>query len=323
MTTARNRHAPILLKALIISVFTLLTPVSEALAGNILAPKGQKALLEYTIDIEGLASGTNQNYRSQKWSTRRTLVASAMLTALQPSVQDPGDPGGSHRASKSGDAGFKPSHETAAYMAEMEKCGNDMSCRMRIAQKMQNDPKVKADMNKGTESTKGSPRYQVWVVERTSSVTGNVKVEVKTEDYFKTAVDEITNCTETAEVAFEKLIGGSTWPATIKIDAKAGTYAANIDIPSKTFLAKIDCMLQMGRERSERHTTSGRKFLPEKYQQATLDDIEVFRGGADAAAGGRRLAHSEKVVTGDYGTLVGNVPMAAKITVRWSITLKD
>ncbi len=329
MTTARNRHSPILLKGLIISVFTLLTLVSEAPAGNMIAQKGQKALLEYTIEIEGRAAGTNNNYHSQKWSTLRTLKANAILIAQHPSAQDPGDPGGQHRAfskSKSGNTEFKPSNETAKYMAEMEKCGNDMNCRMRIAQKMQNDPNVMADMNKGkkiAKSEKGAGRYQIWTVERKASVTGNVKVDVKTESLFKTAVDELTNCTETAEVPFEKLISGSTWPATIKIDAQTGTYAANIDIPSKTFLAKVDCTVQAGRERSERHETSGRKFLPERYQQASLEDIEVFRGGADGASGGRRLAHGEKIVTGIYGDLVGNVPMAAKITVRWSITLKD
>jgi len=312
-----------------IPVIMLLAPTPATPAKNMVAQKGQKALLEYTIDIEGRAAGTNNNYWSQKWSTKRTLTAKAMLTAQHPSAQDPGDPGGQHRAfskAKAGNTEFKPSNETAKYMAEMEKCGNDMNCRMKIAQKMQNDPNVMADMNKGkkiAKAEKGAGRYQLWIVERKSSVNGNIKVGVKTENHAKSAVDEITNCIETADISFESLISGSTWPATIKIDAEKGTYAANIDIPSKTFLAKVDCTVQMGRERSERHEKSGRKFLPEKYQQASLEDIEVFRGDADGASGDRSLAHGKKVVTGVYGELVGNVPMAAKITVRWTITLKD
>lgn len=329
MTTVRNGHSSILLKALIISVFTLLTPISASPGGNMIAQKGQKALLEYTIDIEGNASGSDYNNQYQKkWSTKRTLVAKAMLTAQHPSAQDPGEPGGQHRAfskSKSGNTEFKPSNETAKYMAEMEKCGNDMNCRMRIAQKMQNDPNVVGDMNKGkkiAKAEKGPARYQMWTVERKSAVTGSVKMEVKSENHVK-ALDEHAYCAETAEAQFENLISGSTWPATIRIDAEAGTYAANFDIPSKVFQARIDCKEQNGPERSERHETSGRKFLPEKYQQGSLDDIEVFRGGADGASGGKRLAHGEKSVTGIYGDLFGKVPMAAKITVRWSITLKN
>ena len=114
-----------------------------------------------------------------------------------------------------------------------------------------------------------------------------------------------------------------TWPATIKIDAQAGTYAANIGGPGLNVVAKTDCVRLDGRKRSEQHTKTGATFLPEKYQQGTLDEIEVFRGGADAATGGRPLAHGENVLTGLYGSLVGGVPMTAKVTVRWAVALKD
>lgn len=70
------------------------------------------------------------------------------------------------------------------------------------------------------------------------------------------------------------------------------------------------------------HSDRG-QFLPEKYQQGAPDEIEVFRGRTDAATGGRRVAQGEKVLTGLYGSLVGGVPMAAKVTVRWAVTLKD
>ena len=68
---------------------------------------------------------------------------------------------------------------------------------------------------------------------------------------------------------------------------------------------------------------TGTRFLPDKYQEGTPDEVEVFRGGADAATGGRRLAHGDKVLTGLYGNVMGGVPMTAKVTVHWTVTVKD
>jgi hypothetical protein len=51
-----------------------------------LAPKGRKAILEYTIEIEGKASASNNNGEYQHWSTRRSLDVKATLIAQQPSV---------------------------------------------------------------------------------------------------------------------------------------------------------------------------------------------------------------------------------------------
>jgi hypothetical protein len=52
-------------------------------------------------------------------------------------------------------------------------------------------------------------------------------------------------------------------------------------------VAKADCVNRDERGRSEEHTQAGVNFLPEKYQHGRLEDTEVFRGGAEAATGGR------------------------------------
>ncbi len=306
---------------------TLAGPPSGAYAATLLALRGQKAVLEYIIDVDGKSSGRDKNYEYQHWSTRRSLVVKATLVAEQPSIQDPGDPGGLHKAaSRPNNEAFQPSPEMAALLAEMGKCGENMDCRMRVTQKMMQNPKVQADIQKarkeGESLAKGSPRYQVWYPDRKTPATGTVSMEVQKDERFKTAVDERHTCREAAEVTVEGLMHGAAWPATIKIDAQRGTYAANIGDPGLIVLAKTDCVSLEGRKRSEQHSQSGVKFLPEKYQQGATDDIEVFRGGADAATGGRRLAHGEKVLIGLYGEM-GGVPMTAKVTVRWSVTLKD
>lgn len=335
MLNSQNRLS--LLRALVLIVFalTLAAPPSGAYAASLLVPKGKKAILEYTIEIEGKASGTNNNYQSQEWSTRRSLAIRATLIAQQPMTQDPGDPGGPHRAANRPKNGaFQPSPEMAVYMAKLEKCGEDMTCRARVTQEMRENPKVQADIQKakkaGESLGKGSPRYQIWIVDSKTPVTGTVKMEVQRDQLFKTAVDERETCHESAEIPFEKLMRSARWPAMIKIDAQSGAYTANISGPGNTFTAKIDCVRLDGKKRSEQHTTSGRKFLPEKYQQATSDDFEVFRGEAVAAPGGRRLVDGEKGLTGDkvltglYGTLVGDVPMTATVKVHWALTpLKD
>jgi hypothetical protein len=112
MLNSRDRLS--LLRALVLTVFalTLAAPPPGAYASTLLAPKGQKALLEYKIDIEGKASGTNNNYQSQQWSTLRSFVVKATMIAQQPMVQDPGDPGGPHRAaSRPKNEAFQPSPE--------------------------------------------------------------------------------------------------------------------------------------------------------------------------------------------------------------------
>jgi len=329
MLISRSRRS--LRRVLILTVFALILAALPpgAYAFTLLAPKGQKAILEYTIDIEGNASGTNNNYQSQQWWTRRSLVARATLIAQQPSIQDPGDPGGPHRAaSRPKNEAFQPSPEMAAFMAELEKCGEDMNCRMQVTQKMMQNPKVQADVQKakktGEALSKGPPRYPIWIADRKTPTTGTVKMEVKRDQLFKTAVDERETCRETADLKFEDLMRGATWPTTIKIDAQAGTYAANIGGVGNTFTVKIDCVRLDGRQRSEQHTTSGRKFLPEKYQKGMPDEIQVFQGRPEAAPGGGWLAQGEKVLTGLYGTLVGDAPMTAKVKVRWVLTpLKD
>ena len=326
MLNSRDRLS--LRRALVLTVFalTLAAPPPGAYTSTLLAPKGQKAILEYKIDIEGKASGTNNNYQSQQWSTLRSFVVKATMIAQQPMVQDPGDPGGPHRAaSRPKNEAFQPSPEMAAFMAELEKCGEDMDCRMRVTQKMMQNPKVQADVQKakkaGESLGKGSPRYQLWIVDRKTPATGNLTMEVQRDQLFKTAVDERESCREAAELKLEELMRGVTWPATIKIDAQKRTYAADLGSPGNTFTARIDCVNLEGRKRSEAHTKTGRKFLPEKYQKATPDEVEVFRGDMDAVPGDRQLAHGNKVLTGIYGTLVGDVPMTAIVTVRWSLTL--
>ncbi len=112
---------------LAVSILALPVPPSGAYAATLLAPKGQKAVLEYTIDIEGKSSGRDKNYEYQHWSTRRSLVVKATLTAEPPSIQDPGDPGGPHKvASRPKNEVFQPSPEMAAFMVELQKCGEDM-----------------------------------------------------------------------------------------------------------------------------------------------------------------------------------------------------
>ena len=308
-----------------LAVLSLL--LASAAGATDLAPKGRKALLEYSIEIEGKASASNKNGEYQHWSTRRSLAVQTTLIAQQPSVQDPGDPGGPHAAAgRPKDQPFQPSADMEAFTAEIEKCGEDIACRMRLTQKMMQNPQIQADVQKAqkaAESLRGAPRYQIWLVDRKTPATGTLKMEVQEDELFKTAVDERRTCRQAAEMTLEQLSHGVSWPAMIKIDAQAGTYAANIGGVSLHFVAKKDCINLDGKERSQEHTEPGTSFLPGKYQKGAPDEVEVFRGGADAATGGRRLAHGEKVLTGLYGSVMGGVPMTAKVTVRWTVTVKD
>jgi hypothetical protein len=291
-----------------------------------LAPKGQKAVLDYSIEIEGSASGSNKNGEYERWSTRRSLVVKATLVAMQPTGQDPGDPGGPHAAARRPkNQAFEPSSDMKAMLARMEKCGEDMACRMKVSQEMMQNPQIQADMQKAKKSGEASrdapPRYQAWIADSKSGATGSIKLDVQRDQLFKTATTERETCGESAELPLEKLLRSSSWPTTINIDSQAGTYSANIGGVGLTIISKTDCVNHDARGRTEGHSQSGTDFLPQSYQQGTAADIEAFRGETDVPAVDRRLAHGTKVLTGVYGTVMGGVPMTAKVTVRWSVTL--
>jgi hypothetical protein len=292
-----------------------------------LAPAGQRAKLEYTIEIEGNAAASNASGEYQHWSTRRSLTVEATLVAQKASVVDPGEPGGLHRASKPpASAGFTPSEDMKALAAEMGKCGDDLGCRLRIAEKMKQNPRVQADMQKAQKAAEtirdSPPRYQLWIADFKEPVKGVARLDVKRDDFFRTAVDEHKTCTEVAEIPAAKAVGPGGFPANIRIDAKDGTFVANVGGPAVIFLAKIDCTSTEGKRRYEEHSQTGIHLLPEKYTEGQAE-LEYFRGGADAATGGRRLAHGSRELTGIYGTLMGGVPMTARVVVRWTVTLKD
>lgn len=300
---------------------------STSVDATMLVSEGQRAKLEYTIEIEGKAAASNASGEYQHWSTRRSLTVEATLVAQKASVVDPGEPGGLHRASKPpATAGFTPSEEMKALAAEMGKCGDDLACRLRIAERMKRNPQVQADMQKAqkaAELIRDSPlRYQLWIADFKEPVKGVAKLDVKREDFFRTAVDEHKSCTEVGEMSAEKAVGPGGFPANFRIDAKDGTFVANVGGPAVIFLAKIDCVSTEGKQRYEEHSQTGIHLLPEKYRDGPVD-IERFDGGADAATGGRRLAHGSRELIGTYGTLMGGVPMTARVTIRWTVTLKD
>jgi hypothetical protein len=310
-----------------VSVAILWVAVPPCALATTLAPAGQRAKLEYTIEVEGKASASNAGGEYQRWSTRRLLTIEATLVAQKPSVVDPGEPGGLHRAPKPPEKpAFRPSESSKALFEEMGRCGDDLACRMAVSQKMRQSPQVQSDMSKakqGAESIRNSPpRYQIWYTDPTVPVTGVAKMGVQREDFFRTAVDERRKCTESAEMPAAKAVGPAQWPTTIRIDAKDGTFVANVGGPAVIFLAKIDCVSSEGKRRYEEHSQTGIHLLPEKYRDGPAE-FEHFRGGADAATGGRRLAHGSRELRGLYGTLIGDVPMAAKVVVRWTVTLKD
>ncbi len=305
---------------LVATTLAILALAAAAAAAG-LAPKGQKAVLEYTIDIEGKANASNKGGEYQNWSTRRSLSVKATLVAMQPTIDDPGEPGGPHVASKRPNQPFQLSSASAALFAELEKCGEDTSCRMRVTQKMMQNPQIQADMQKAGKAAEklrhGSPRYQMWFTDSKSPSTGTVKMEVQADQMFKTSVKEYRTCRQYAEFPFEQLLHGGTWPATFRFDAQTGTYAANIGGLSLNFVAKTDCVSRDERGRTEEHTQTGANFLPEKYQQqGRIEDTEVFQGGADVATSGRQLAHGERSLTGLYGSVMGGAPETAKTTVR-------
>ena len=60
---------------------------------------------------------------------------------------------------------------------------------------------------------------------------------------------------------------GDRWPAMIKIDAQEGTYAANIGGRVRHVVTKTDCVRFDGKKRSEQHTKTAAKFLPEEIRQ--------------------------------------------------------
>ena len=295
-----------------------------------LAPKGAKALLEISIEVDGKADFNGKFGEYQHWRARRSVVVRAILVAVQPTADDPGDPGQPPPAAAAATAApqFQPSADTEAMMAAMEKCGEDTACQMRLAQKMMQNAGVQADMQrvqKGAKAAEASakrpPRYQMWMPDSRFPATGTVKVEENLDQLFKTAVDEKTTCKAHGDFKYEEVFQRTAFPATIKIDAEAGTYAASFGVNLGVF-ATNDCVRLDGRQRSESHDQLLVNLLPEITDGAKGRTIQA-RGGADAAKSGRRLAHGDATLAGSDGKLSGGVPKTVKLTVRWTLTRKD
>ncbi len=290
-----------------------------------LAPKGAKALLEISIEVDGKADFNNKFGEYQRWNTRRSIVAQAILVAAQPTADDPDGLGAAATATPQ----FQPSAGTEAMMAEMEKCGDDTACQMRLAQKMMQNAGVQADMQrvqKGAKAAEASakrlPRYQMWMPDARQPATGTVKVEEHLDQLFKTAVDEKTTCKAHGDFKYEDAFQRTAFPATVKIDAEAGTYAATFGGANLGVFATNDCVRLDGRQRSESHDKLQVRLLPELIDGAKGWKIQA-RGGADAAKSGRRLAHGETTLAGSDGALSGNVPKNVRLKIRWSLTRQD
>lgn len=291
-----------------------------------LAPKGAKALLEISIEVDGKADFNGKYGEYQHWRTRRSIVAQAILVAVQPTADDPDGLGAAAAAAT---PQFQPSANTETMMAEMEKCGEDTACQMRVAQKMMQNAGVQADMRRAQKagkaaeaSAKRPPRYQMWMPDARQPATGTVKVEEHLDELFKTAVDEKTTCKAQGDFKYEEAFQRTAFPATVKIDAEAGTYAASFGGVNLSVLASNDCVRLDGRRRSESHDKLQVRLLPEVIDGAKDWKIQA-RGGADAGKSGQRLAHGEATLAGSDGKLSGNVPKTVTLTVRWTLTRKD
>lgn len=290
-----------------------------------LAPKGAKALLEISIEVDGKADFNGKYGEYQHWRTRRSIVAQAILVAAQPTADDPDGLGAAAAATPQ----FQPSANTETMMAEMEKCGEDTACQMRLAQKMMQNAGVQADMRRAQKagkaaeaSAKRPPRYQMWMPDARQPATGTVKVEEHLDELFKTAVDEKTTCKAQGDFKYEEAFQRTAFPATVKIDAEAGTYAASFGGVNLSVLTSNDCVRLDGRQRSESHDKLQVRLLPEVIDGAKDWKIQA-RGGADAGKSGQRLAHGEATLAGSDGKLSGDVPKKVEIKVRWTLTRKD
>lgn len=319
-----------------------------SIAGNAAAdqtrlyPKGQRALLDFSLQIEGVADQRlGQRDEGVKWSTLRSIEASLELTADAPNAL-------SATINQDLAAGREPDHPAATLQQapppevrdlqkQLDACGkDDIGCQMRLAMKLMGTQHVQAQLRAGDELAAMSPRYQVWRASSGGLREIRADYQEHWETVFYTAARETADCRLKAPAVSPALpetagAGKVDWTAMnrqaldgnarsllVEVDGQTGGNRLHLRLPGQVF-ADQHCTSDIGNGPTETRTSRQVSFQPPL--QLESDWIDGDPAAGDVIAAGTRAYD----LTTELGNLNVGFNAAAKVPLRvklrWQLTL--
>jgi hypothetical protein len=297
-------------------------PNPSSLAGTSPSPKGQRALLEYSIAIEGEfehRSGHRDEF--YKWSTRRLLEAKVEMQATEPRKQSRLFPKDEQTA-----AAMKgPDQDYRDLAKQMEACPKgDTDCQMQLAMKMMNSNYMQ-QQNKASQAMEKTPeRYQTWQPVQGGKLEAKVKYEDHREEVYYTAGREYHDCRLVAQDPLSdvgrKVLDGMAQAFLVEVDAQTRQQRALIpftgDLPGQS-----TCLEGMGSNKANRKKSQQDEYLHFFPKMDVAAGLDGKAPGSDPAV----ISSGEQTIEGVVPNLSGftsqrEVPV--RVTVRWKLTRK-
>ncbi|MEZ5560728.1 MAG: hypothetical protein R3E86_19550 [Pseudomonadales bacterium] len=301
-----------------------LTTVFPAAAGSTsLAAPGQRALLEFSIAIEG-AYEHRSGHRDEfyKWSTQRLLEAKVELQAGKPRKTS----GAFSPDSQNAAAAQAPDQDYQDMAKQMEACPkDDTSCQMQLAMKMMNSGYVQQQTQAAEAAGKLPDRYQDWKAAPGGRIEVRASYDDHWEEVFYTAGREYHDChlvmPEVPSDIGRKYLEGAARMFVIEVDAQTGQQLALIP-RSVDFPGQRSC--QDGTGSSAMATTTQDEYV---HFFPTTDAGTWLEG--DAPGSDQNLISSgEQTLEAKVEHIAGTSLMAervapVRVTVRWKLTRSE
>jgi len=277
--------------------------------GRLLFARGQRARLELRIEVDGSADRTEPNGAYDRWSTQRVFTVAMDLVARRP-TQISGLPDGPDARRRSPLPAA--SEEGVALQKEASACGDDVSCRMRVSQKMMSRSEAKAQLPPAQAMDELPLRFQEWTLAKEPRLDGRAIVATRTEELSPGSEKERKECSQSAEYAAADLRPG----ASLVVDAASGIgYIAGVLSLGVPLPIETRCETDSGGRHGEETQRELIRFLPVVSQPQRAYAGDAIPRGSDLIAEGRQELH------GSFGQLPRlGAEMSARVRLSWKVT---
>lgn len=312
--------------------------VSSSQAGEEPAKPGARAVLEveFLIDAKDHRGNVMKDTNEREWRIKRVSKSKIVLEAQPLQRAGVSDPSvGQRMEAMSADIGKQAEAMQAEHgdtlenmEKEMDKCGEDEDCMMRVAQKLASNPefgaisgKSAAMVQQGNEMVAAAPpRFQPWL-----PVAGKKgDVEPATYEY---VVDEWSKNLRYDPICFKsdnicvstrqrKGSGTSTMPlyASVEIDTEKNLISLDLGLPIQQLTMTEDATAT---DQAPQHSEITRQFI-DSASDIEEGDLKLI---GLPLKGSFRSQSGEKVIA--IGKGVDDYPGPIKMNVRWRFTVQQ
>jgi len=297
-----RREASNLILAFLVSV-SFSTPATADTSR--IYPKKHRALLEYSLLIEGQVDHKGTIGDFTRWSSKRTFEGKVEVEAKNPAIQSfTSLPQAQAAATRAVPGNMQE------FQKQMQACGGDTQCQMALSMQMMNSPQAQAQMQAADQAAAAPKRYQAWQPAKGGRVEVKASIRENTDGLFITAQKERTVCSYQGDYdasAFGGVLGGS-----VEVDTRTGT-SAFIGLPMAYVQIKKHCTRDFGSNR-ETNETAMVAFLPNLKSPGPVT-------GGGLTGSGKEIAKGQATLTGTLPNTAGaQGPATVNITLQWKLT---